>query len=223
MPLLSFYFSKPIIFFSSICYSRLNWGLAPPAGHRVSEPGLRRPGKTRWSQTNKKAKAPTPRVSQSGSCQRDIKGTPATQSPTCLPFSLPLPTPCLHLSPPFQRYIVEMTEPSPNAPRILPPSISLPLPPTISLSAASPHGLGFRMKWELSCHFQFQSDEMRDRKCNKQKSARLMRSELNQNSVESSPCWAALRRPCFRSPWNAGWSKLLHKMKLIPHYAAGTV
>lgn len=120
--LLLFFFS------SSICYSHFSYGLAPPAGRRVSEPGLYRPGKTRWSQTNKKAKAPTPRVSQSGSCQGDIKGTPAMQSPKCLPF--PFSPFCLHLSPPFKRYIVEMTEPSPNAPQIL--FFSLPLfPPSL--------------------------------------------------------------------------------------------
>lgn len=129
-------------FFSSICYSHLSYRLAPPAGHRVSERGLCRPGKTRWSQTNKKAKAPTPCVSQSGSCQGDIKGTPAMQSPKCLPFLFP--PPCLHLSPPFKRYIVEMTEPSPNAPKILPPPLFPPslFPSLVSAPGASPHGLG---------------------------------------------------------------------------------
>lgn len=133
-----FYFSEPIIF-SSICYSHLSYGLAPPAGRRVSETGLRRPGKTRWSQTNKKARAPTPRVSQSGSCHGDIKGTPAMQSPKCLPSPHGL-----HPSPPFKRYIAEMTEPSPNAPKIFFPSSFPPrlFPPLVSMSGASPHGLG---------------------------------------------------------------------------------
>lgn len=53
--LLSFSLCRPIIF-SSICYSHLNYGLAPRVGHSVSEPGLLRPGKTRRSQTNKKPK-----------------------------------------------------------------------------------------------------------------------------------------------------------------------
>lgn len=53
--LLSFSFCRPIIF-SSICYSHLNYRLAPRVGHSVSEPGPLRPGKTRRSQTNKKPK-----------------------------------------------------------------------------------------------------------------------------------------------------------------------
>lgn len=53
--LLSFSFCRPIIF-SSICYSHLNYRLAPRVGRSVSEPGLLRPGKTRRSQTNKKPK-----------------------------------------------------------------------------------------------------------------------------------------------------------------------
>lgn len=43
-------------FFSSICYSHLDYRLAPRVAHSMSEPGLFRPGKTRWSQTNKKPK-----------------------------------------------------------------------------------------------------------------------------------------------------------------------
>lgn len=135
-----FYFSKPIIF-SSICYSHLSYGLAPPAGRRVSEPGLRRPGKTRWSQTNKKAKAPTPRVSQSGSCHGDIKGTPAMQSPKCLPSPPPASIPPHPSSDTSQRWL--------NHRQMLPKSFFPPLsppvrlfPPLVSMSGVSPHGLG---------------------------------------------------------------------------------
>lgn len=55
MLLVSFSLCRPIIF-SSICYSHLNYRLAPWVGRSVSEPGLLRPGKTRRSQTNKKPK-----------------------------------------------------------------------------------------------------------------------------------------------------------------------
>lgn len=146
--LLPFSFCSAIIF-SSICYSHLSYGLAPWVGHSASEPGLLRPGKTRRSQTNKKAKAPTPRGSQSGSCQGDIRGTPATQSPnvSLFPFSLLL---FLHLSPPFKRYVLQMTEPSPNAPKMpfFPSSISL-FPPLVSLCLEPAHmdWDQFRMKW----------------------------------------------------------------------------
>lgn len=134
-----FYFSKPIIF-SSICYSHLSYGLAPPAGRRVSEPGLRRPGKTRWSQTNKKAKAPTPRVSQSGSCHGDIKGTPAMQSPKCPPHTLPPPSlPTLQAIHRRDDWTIAKCSQNLFFPSLFPPRL---FPPLFSMSGASPHGLG---------------------------------------------------------------------------------
>lgn len=141
--LLSFSFCSPIIF-SSICYSHLNYGLAPWVGHSVSEPGLLRPGKTRRSQTNKKPKrrrraAPNlvpVRGTSREHPQRNLQTSP-------FPFS-PLLLLSLHLSPPFKRYVLQMTEPSPNAPKMLfffflHRSFS---PSCVFMFGASPHGLG---------------------------------------------------------------------------------
>lgn len=116
--LLSFSFCRPIIF-SSICYSHLNCRLAPRVGHSVSEPGLLRPGKTRRSQTNKKPKrrrraAPNlvpVRGTSREHPQRNLQTSPLPFSPSLLLS--------LHLSPPFKRYVLQMTEPSPNAPKTL--------------------------------------------------------------------------------------------------------
>lgn len=142
--LLSFSFCRPIIF-SSICYSHLNYRLAPRVGHSVSEPGLLRPGKTRRSQTNKKPKSRRRASPQSGSCQGDIKGTPATQSPKRLPF--------LFLPPCFSPSI----SPHPssdtsyrwlNHRQMLPKCLFFFLlhlsfsPFRVSVFGASPHGLG---------------------------------------------------------------------------------
>ena len=138
--LLSFSFCRPIIF-SSICYSHLNYRLAPRVGHSVSEPGLLRPGKTRRSQTNKKPKrrrrAAPNLVPVRGTSREHPQRNLQNVSPSFFSLSL-------HLSPPFKRYVLQMTEPSPNAPK-MPLFFLLHLsfsPSRVSAFGASPHGLG---------------------------------------------------------------------------------
>lgn len=138
--LLSVSFCRSIIF-SSICYSHLNYGLAPQVGHSASEPGLLRPGKTRWSQTNKKPK----HRRRAAPNLVPVRGTsgehPQRNLQTSLfPFSLLV---SLHLSPPFKRYVLQMTEPSPNAPKMLFFFLHLSFSPScVFMFGASPHGLG---------------------------------------------------------------------------------
>lgn len=141
--LLSFSFCRPIIF-SSICYSHLNYRLAPRVGHSVSEPGLLRPGKTLRSQTNKKPKrrrraAPNlvpVRGTSREHPQRNLQTSPLPFSPSLA--SLPPSLPTL-----LKRYVLQMTEPSPNAPKMLffsPPSL---FPPLVSLCLEPAH-----MDWD---------------------------------------------------------------------------
>lgn len=141
-----FLFAGLLFFFSSICYSLLSYRLAPRVGRSVSEPGLLRPGKTRWSQTNKKAKsadaARLPIWFLSGGHQGNTRNAISKTSP------LPFP-PSFHRSPPCERYVLQMTEPSPNASKMLLFFFSLPLssislfPPLVSLCLEPAH-----MDWD---------------------------------------------------------------------------
>lgn len=141
---------RPIIF-SSICYSHLNYGLAPRVGHSVSEPGLLRPGKTRRSQTNKKPK----RRRRAAPNLVPVRGTSREHPQRNLQNVSPsFFSPSLHLSPPFKRYVLQMTEPSPNAPKMplslcffSPPSLFFPPLMSLCLEPAHMDWDQFRMKW----------------------------------------------------------------------------
>lgn len=154
--LLSFSFCRLIIF-SSICYSHLKYRLAPQVGHNVSEPGLLRPGKTRRSQTNKKPKrrrrAPPNLV--------PVRGT-SREHPQCNLQTSPSLLLSLHLSPPSERYVLQTTEPSPNAPKML----SFLSPSLFFLHSclyvwSQPTWIGINLGWNDNYPVTFNSDVMK--------------------------------------------------------------
>ncbi len=141
--LLSFSFCRPIIF-SSICYSHLNYSLAPRVGRSVSEPGLLRPGKTRWSQTNKKPKrrrrAAPNLVPVRGTSREHPQRNLQNVSPAFFPPSLPASLPTLQAIRLTDDWTIAKC--SQNASFfffLLHLSFS---PSRVSAFGASPHGLG---------------------------------------------------------------------------------
>lgn len=142
--LVSFSLCRPIIF-SSICYSHLNYRLAPRVGRSVSEPGLLRPGKTRRSQTNKKPK----RRRRAAPNLVPVRGTSREHPQRNLqtsPLPFPLPASLLPSLPTLQAIRITddwtIAKFSQNAASFF-SSISLFFPPSrVSVFGASPHGLG---------------------------------------------------------------------------------
>lgn len=101
--------------------------------------GQEKPGGARQIKSQSADAARLPIWFLSGGHQGNTRNAISKTSP--LPFS-----PSFHPSPPFKRYVLQMTEPSPNTPKMLlffpPRTISLFSLSRVSVFGASPHGLG---------------------------------------------------------------------------------